>query len=32
LKHPAVSTVIPGCMNAAQAASNAAAAELELPA
>lgn len=30
LKHPAVSTVIPGCMNAAQAAANAAAAELEL--
>ena len=31
LQHPAVSTVIPGCMNPAQVAANAAAAELELP-
>ncbi len=31
LRHPAVSTVIPGCMNPAQVAANAAAAELELP-
>jgi len=31
LQHPAVSTVIPGCMSPAQVAANAAAAELELP-
>jgi len=30
LKNPAVSTVIPGCMNPAQVAANAAAAELEI--
>ncbi len=30
LKNPAVSTVIPGCMNAAQVAANAAAADLKL--
>ena len=32
LKNPAVTTVIPGCKDAAQVASNAAAADLELPA